>query len=308
MLREAAVGDDHSSRQILRMAEWIWVALERADGLPVKSLPMADGTSSETLYSMLEWPAAPKAEKEPWVARYGQAVNLVWHKIRPSGVTLEQAVRWQPVGSSDADYICWLSDYLPYSGPVEDAPPDPWEWLVGEARRLARLWAAKDHSWLFVDDPDLEMRMTRDCLEDLYPALEQALSQGTSSQVEAAARLAVGGHTYYREPKWYRYHLDNCPVSELGRLVLGLTAFKNHSRDVWDLLIGDDFELTEPTWLGEEHRYPSPLCLTALLGLTHRAGRLIDSDMVRSKWRKALAQTGVDGPWMLRMVLEARSP
>ncbi len=304
-LRAVEGGDSNSCRESLRMAEWIWVALERADGRPVDSLPVVEGDDSELLYSLLEWPAAPKAVIEPWVARYGQAVNLVWHTIRRSGVTLQQAVRWQPVGSSDPDYICWLSDYLPYPGPVEEPASDPWEWLVDEARRRARLWAAEDHSWLLEDTRDLKVEMTRDCVENVYPALEQALSQGNLSQIEAAARQAVGGHTYYRDHKSYRYHLDTCPVSDLGRLVLGLTAFENGSPDVWDLLIGDDLELTEPVWLGEEHRYPSPVCLAAFLGLTYRAGRLVDSDMVRSKWRQALSRTGVDGPWMLRMVLEA---
>ena len=309
VIRSAEATDAPDQGASRDMAERIWVALERADGRPVTSLPAVEAVyEAELLYSLLEWPATPRAQVEPWAARFGRAVHQVWHKLRRSGLTLEQAVRWQPAGSSDADYLCWLSDYLPYPGPVEDTATDPWGWLIAEARRRARLWAEGDHSRLYGPDIANEEWETRSCLEDAYPALEQALNQGTESQVAAAARQAVAGHTYYRDYKSYRYHLDDCPVSELGRLVLGLAAFRDGSSEAWDLLIGDGLEIPQPALNQDEYRYPSPVCLAAFLGLTHRAGRLVDSEVVRSKWRRALSRTGVDGPWMLRMVLEARPP
>lgn len=102
-------------------------------------------------------------------------------------------------------------------------------------------------------------------------------------------------------------HSHDCQLGDLGRLALGLDAFRDGSSQAWHLLIVDDLEIPQVALNQDEYRYPSPLCLAAFLGLTYRAGRLVDSELVRSKWRQALRRTGVDGPWMARIVLEAGS-
>jgi hypothetical protein len=288
---------------LLDEAEWIWVALERQAGRRVP-LPPPSEESAELVFSLLEHrPAPPDVPKAQWLAHFGPVVDRVWGRLRMAGVTLEQAVRWQPAEPERwPEYVLWLADFQPYPLPVGQPPEDPIAWLIAEGRRRARGWAVAHHSRLHRQDTALEEQETLACLEDLRPALEAALAGNDHAQVDKAAREVLRGHTYYHAHKNYRYHLDSCPVDQLARLVLGVRAYPADRPDAWALLTGDR---DDPDSDGVvEQRYTSALCMAAWLTLNLGEDRLVKDDHLAAKW-KAAADRSVDGRWLLRVVLEA---
>ena len=290
---------------LVEAAEWVWVALERQAGR-FAPLPPASERSAELVFSLLEHrPAPPDVPKAQWLEHFGPVVDRVWGRLRMAGVTLEQAVRWQPAEPERwPEYVLWLADFQPYPWPVGQPPEDPIAWLISEGRRRARRWACDDHSRLHREGGALEEQEALTCLEDLHPALEAALAGDDPAQIDEAAREVLRGHTYYHAHKNYRYHLDSCPVDQLARLVLGVRAYPAGRASSWELLTGDR---DDPDSDGVvQQRYTSALCMVAWLALNFGEGRLVRDEQLTAKW-KAAANRSVDGRWLLRVVLDASS-
>ena len=199
-----------------------------------------------------------------------------------------------PPGAS-SDYGLWLADYQPYPWTVGPPPDDHIGWLIAEARRRARRWAADErHRVPASADPSAQT-----CVRELQPALEAALAGNDPAKVDIAARDALGGHTYYRGRS--RHHVDSCSVDQLARLVLGVQAYPTQRHAAFEILTGgrdDPREGIVQDW------YPSALCMDGWLALNRDEGRLVRDDRLVAKWTAA-ADRSVDGRWLLRMALEA---
>ncbi len=283
-------------QSLLDEAEWVWMALERQEGRMIATLPDDEGDESAArLYSLLEQGHTPQdAPRAQWSEFFGPVINQVWNRLRMSGVTLEQAIRWMPAGAS-SDYVLWLADYQPYPWPVGPPHSDHIGWLIAEARRRARRWAAGE---LHRESAGADSS-TRTCVRELQPALEAALAGNDPVKVDIATREALDGHTYYRGSS--RYHVDSCPVDQLARLVLGVQTYPTQRQTAFELLTGDRDDPREGI---VQDRYPSALCMVGWLASNLDDGRLVRDDPLVVKWRAA-ADRSVDGRWLLRMALEA---
>lgn len=297
-LRTAA-GASRADPQV-EAAEWVWVALERQAGRLVP-FPPASEESAELVFSLLEHvPSPPDAPKAQWLAHFGSVIDRVWGRLRMAGVTLEQAVRWQPADPElRSEYVLWLADFQPYPWPVEQPGKDPIVWLIDECCRRARRSVVIERGRVGRAGMWSQEQKAVTCWSELHPALESAVASNDPNGIDAAARAVLRGHTYYRTGNGYHHHHDSCQVDQLARLVLGMRAYSANRSRSFELLIGRHRD-------GQQQavRYPSAVCMVGWLAMNLGEGRFFRDEVLAAAWRGA-ADRSVDGRWLLRVVLEA---
>ena len=297
-LRKAA-GAPPADPQV-EAAEWVWVALERQAGRLVP-FPAPSEESAELVFSLLEHaPGPPDVPKAQWLTHFGSVIDRVWGRLRMAGITLEQAVRWQPADPElRSEYVLWLADFQPYPWPIEPPGRDPIAWLIDESCRRARRSVAIERARVGRAARWSHELEAVTCSSELHPTLESAVASNDPTRIDAAAQAVLRGHTYYRTGNGHHHHHDSCQVDQLARLVLGVRAYSADRARSFELLIGRH-------WDGQQRavRYPSALCMVGWLAMNLGEGRFFRDEVLAAAWRGA-ADRSVDGRWLLRAVLEA---